>query len=494
MASTEHDSPTFPLDALASIPSFYHPTVAPHDDRIALYYDGSGRNELCLLETDSGQLQQISDGDVPRTARWWIGWDEGGDRLFFHRDEGGDEQNDIYAMDFHGETERIVRTEGQTILLETDPDGERLLYMSDESGQMNVWSVELATGSTTQLTDFEWPVEGGLFDPDGDRIAFAANETENLDNVDVYVAAADGSDRRRLPIGETGAETHVVDWHPDGDRILIEDNSEGAERIGVHDLDADETHWLSDGSVVEEPVAFTPDGDRIVGTRTRRAATVPIVYDRETGTDRELSLPTGVASFAGRDYLGGTRSGTFLPDDRAVLSLSTPAERPELLAYDLDNDEFETLLPADYGDIDPGAFVDAEYVSYASRDGTEIGAVFWDARQRPDADPSATEQPALVYVHGGPHGQTTRGFNEYVQFFVSRGYTVLGPNYRGSTGRGREFEYAVRGDWGGKEAEDIQQAAQWLKRQPWIDDDRVVVFGGSYGGYSTYVQLTRFPG
>jgi dipeptidyl aminopeptidase/acylaminoacyl peptidase len=98
-----------------------------------------------------------------------------------------------------------------------------------------------------------------------------------------------------------------------------------------------------------------------------------------------------------------------------------------------------------------------------------------------------------VKVHGGPPSQSTQGFDIYTQFLVSQGYTVLEPNYRGSTGSGREFKNAINGDWGGMEQVDVRRGAEWLVENADVDPDRVAVFGGSYGGYSAYCQMTMHP-
>lgn len=468
--------------------------VSPDGNSIALYYDGSGRNELCTLDPVSGSLSQISDENVPRSAHSPILWDHDGDRLFFHNDTGGDEQHDIHVMNIDGSTSKLVETDGQTLVLDCTPGGESLLFLSDAEKQLNLWEFNLESGGCTQLTAYEQPVREGLYSPDGRQIAYVTNESADFSNLDVYVADADGSNPRRLAIGSDGAEASVTDWHPDSPRLLIGDNTQDKDRIGIYDLRDDEIDWLSDGTSVESPCSFGPDGNIVVGLRTRSAAKVAIVYDLHTGDCRELDLPVGVASFAGGSNVGYSRTGTFLADDRVVMSHATASTRSKLIAYDLELDEVDILLDAEYGSIDPDSFDDAEYVTYQSTDGTEIGAVLWDGMSEDVGERNVEAQPGIVYVHGGPHGQTTRNFNEYVQFFVSRGYSVLAPNYRGSTGRGKVFKNAIRHDWGGMEAEDIREAGRWLKDKPWIDEDRVVVFGGSYGGYSTFVQLTRFPG
>jgi dipeptidyl aminopeptidase/acylaminoacyl peptidase len=97
-------------------------------------------------------------------------------------------------------------------------------------------------------------------------------------------------------------------------------------------------------------------------------------------------------------------------------------------------------------------------------------------------------------VHGGPHFHASRRFDVYVQFLVSQGYTVLQPNYRGSTGRGRAFKQRIYGDWGGMEQVDVRRGAEWLADRDGVDADRIAAFGGSFGGYSVYCQLTMHPG
>ncbi|MFW5935533.1 MAG: alpha/beta hydrolase family protein, partial [Halolamina sp.] len=132
------------------------------------------------------------------------------------------------------------------------------------------------------------------------------------------------------------------------------------------------------------------------------------------------------------------------------------------------------------------------YVTYESADGMEIGALLYDARDRPVGSEDEVT-PGVVKVHGGPHGQSMQSFDLYAQFLVSQGYSVLLPNYRGSIGRGREFQQSILGDWGGAEQEDVAAGGHWLGDREFVDADRLAVFGGSYGGYSAYCQLTMHP-
>jgi dipeptidyl aminopeptidase/acylaminoacyl peptidase len=485
------------LEALAGLPTLAHPTVSPDGTEIAFYYDVTGRNELHVLDVDSGEHEPWSDGEVPRNARWGVEWAADGDGAFFHLDEGGNEQNDVHRIDRDGEAAPVVEMDRQVSLFDVGEDGETLLLGSNRDGQMNLYRHEIG-GETTKVTDYDRAVWGAHLSPDGDRVAYSTNEAEDYDNRDVYVAGVaprateDDSNPRNLEIGETGAEAGPAGWHPDGSKLLVGDNSEDLGRAGVYDLDADSMEWYGDLGYEESPLFFLPDGDRFVVSRAREATSVPVVYDVETGASRTLDLPEGVASPVGGEHV--------LADGRVVLVHTTPTRRPELVAYDLETDEYETLVEPEYGPFDTADFADAEYVVVES-DGVpdtparavdhdpyetfEIGALLYDSGERPS--------PLIVNPHGGPRARDTKAFDLYTQFLVSRGFSVLQVNYRGSTGRGRAFVEELIDDWGGAEQGDVAVAAESVLDRDWIDTDRVVVFGGSYGGYSAYWQLVQYP-
>lgn len=466
----------FTPEDLARLPDIHHPVVSPDGTLVAYYYDGTGRNELYVQDLEAGERRQISDGEVPRDARWPIEWGGASERVFFHCDEEGDEQNDIFGIGLDGNVECVVEVDGQAHLLDTSSDGRYLLYASDEGRQMNLYRNDLSIGETEQLTAYERPVKHATFSPDGQRVSYAANESDNLANLDVYVMNADGSGKRRLDVGTVGTEVRPVDWHPDGNHLLLFDDSQGLARAGIYDLSNDVVEWLGNRSTEERPVGFGPDGDTVFAICVRRAAVMPVAFDCRTGERHELAVPEGVVMM---------HADNFTDDGNIVFKHETTDERATLLQYDLGTDETTILLAPEYGDLDPAAFAGAEYVTYESEDGLEIGALCYDSGQRPS--------PAVVMVHGGPHSASLRCFDKYVQFLVKEGYTVLQPNYRGSIGRGREFKNAIHGDWGGKEQADTAAGARWLADQEWIDEDRIAVFGRSYGGYSAYMQHVAYP-
>lgn len=482
------------LEELAKLPSFHHPAVSPDRDRIAVYFDGSGRNELYSVDPATGAMDQWSDGQVPRNARWYLGWV--GDEVLFHLDEAGNEQNDIWAIDESGAAEPIVQLEGQCTIGDVSKDGDVMLFGSTRDGQMNVYRYDFESEEITKLTEYERAASGITVSPDGSRFAYSTNETDDYDNRDVYITNIDGSEKRNLEIGEIGAEAMAASWTTDSNGLLVMDNSDDLARAGLYDLTTDEVTWYGDLSFEESPVAVLPGGDRFLVNRIKGAGTVPVVYDIETGEATEFQVPEGVAHIPGFGP-----GGVILNDHEVIVQFTSPTTRTELWRYDLATHEYEVILEADYGRLDPDRFADATYTRFTS-DGVpetpqaavehdpyeemDIGIIFYDSGRRPS--------PLLVNPHGGPRGRDSLAFNLYTQTLVSLGFSVLQVNYRGSTGRGRTFVEELIDDWGGAEQGDVANAVEYvLDEYDWLDEDRVVVFGGSYGGYSAYWQLVQYP-
>ena len=277
-----------------------------------------------------------------------------------------------------------------------------------------------------------------------------------------------------------GSRESLADWHPDGKRLAVSSDSGGTSRPGILDLDTGEVRWLGKEGIDEFASEFSGDGAWLLAIRNEDSSLKPILYKVESGEARELALPPGLA-------MGG---GFVLGDEKLLVQHSAANRRPELLLYDLASDTYETLLSAEYGWIDPKLFVADEYVKYPSFDGQAVPAILYKPQ---GAGESSEKLPAIIHVHGGPTGQFFRGFDLYAQFLVASGFVVLEPNVRGSTGYGVTWRDCNIKDWGGGDLEDVAAGAEYLKTLPYVDPERIGVFGGSYGGFMSFIAVVKKP-
>ncbi len=139
--------------------------------------------------------------------------------------------------------------------------------------------------------------------------------------------------------------------------------------------------------------------------------------------------------------------------------------------------------------IDPSALVDARVIRYPSFDGLEIPSVLY----RPHGASPQTPVPALVWVHGGPGGQSRVRYSATIQFLVNQGYAILMANNRGSSGYGKTFYQMDDRRHGEVDLDDIVEGKRYLAGLDWVDGDRIGIIGGSYGGYMVAAALAFRP-
>jgi len=470
-----------PLEEIASLPNFYVPSVSPDRNKIAFYWDKGGKLELYVTDTAPGSTpKQISDGQLPKAVHAGFVWSHDSKTIFFAKDNDGDEQHNIWRIDLEsGAVEQLTNNPtAQEYPVESSPDGKTLLVASNLYGQLNLLALDLKTCQYKPLTHYANPVMAANYSPDGSRIAYVTNETEDLNNADVYLMNADGSDQHRIIQVKVGSQDNVSDWSEDGHYLAVGSDASGKGRIGVYDVSNGELRWISPEGREQSPGKFSPDSNRLLGSSNEDAAIDVTVYDVADGQPQPIELPPGLSYNA-----------DWLENDRFMVNIVTDVTRPELRDYRLSDGGSDVLLNAEYGSINPALFTKHKYVSYKSSDGMEIHALIYRPR---DLKPGE-KYPAMVEVHGGPTGQFFRGFDPYGQFLADNGFIVIQPNVRGSTGYGVEFRDLNRMDWGGGDLEDVAGAAEYLRSLPEVDSERIGVWGGSYGGYMTFMAMTKKP-
>lgn len=479
-----------PLEELCRLPSFFLPSISWKRDQVAFYWDKTGRMELFVMDLRTKATRQVSHGEVPTALRAGFAWSRDDKTIVFAKDAGGNEQHDLYAIDVASSkvTQLTQDPTAQEYAIQFSPDDQWITVLTnkrhpaapDKPGQLNLWKMRRDGSDYAPLTRYMFPVFGGTWSPDGSQIAFGTNEdTSNLKNADIYLINADGTNARKIFSAKSGSQDSVSDWHPDGKRLAITSDASGTPRAGILDIASGQARWLGREGVEQHSGKFSKDGTKLYALRNHESQVRPVLYDVASGDERELKLEPGISTII----------GWFDGDQRLLVAYQSETRRNEIAAYDLRTDKLETVLAADYGSIDPSVFVKGEHIYYPTFDGQRIPAILYKPRDIAQGE----KLPAIVHVHGGPTAQWFRGFDPFAQFLADRGFVVIEPNIRGSTGYGTKFRDAALKDWGGADLEDVAGAAAYLKTLAYVDPSRLVVFGGSYGGFMTFIAATKKP-
>lgn len=410
-----------------------------------------------------------------------------GKYLYFEQDVGGNEYPDIYRVPVDGgAVEQVTNTpdrrEGS--MLAGGANGAIALSTKLKSeGQTNL-AVMAADGTVRVLTkeadpQFGWTavawVEGGTaIIANRDRVDSAVSEVWRVD-------VATGTSTRLIAKADTIYQ--AASASPDGKLIAVStDEGSGQLHAALYDSVAKSWTWLKPTPWEQVALTFTRDGKSMIFGTNADARTTLYALDLASRTETALAIPPGVNGLAGTD----PRS----PDGKSLLVNHSGADSPgNLYIYDIASGQTRPATQLAMASLTPEVLPKSEVVTYKSFDGTLISAVVtMPANLKRDGG-----NPAIVLPHGGPTGQALDGYSRYAAAFASRGYVVIQPNFRGSTGYGKAFQAANFKDLGGGDLKDTVAAKSFLVATGYVDPKRVGIFGGSYGGFMTLMAIGRVP-
>ena len=202
--------------------------------------------------------------------------------------------------------------------------------------------------------------------------------------------------------------------------------------------------------------------------------------------DSNSNKPIEFPSFENADITGVSFSES---EQKIRLSVGSSKMPNDLFVYDIETKSLVKLTNSLNKEIDPKSLVKAEVVRYQSFDGLEVPAIYY----KPLIASSQNKVPAMVWVHGGPGGQSRMNFNPLIQYLTNSGYAILAVNNRGSSGYGKNFYKMDDKNHGDKDLQDCIWGKKWLQQQDYIDPEHIGIIGGSYGGYMTMAAMTFTP-
>ena len=461
---------------------------SPDGKTIAFISNINGRNNLWLVPAEGGWPTQLTVSDQRQTAP---AWSPDGKWIAYMSDYDGDEQWDIFLVS--PSTGQVVNLTNTREIAEESPtwspDGRYLAYMvkpkTSSVFEIDVYDTLMReTRHLTSGTAKNKMNVSPIWSRDGKWIVYTQQQAKGTDS-NIFVAeVANGKSTLLTP--HQGEQLYAAnDFSPDGKQVLITANAaNGYDNVALLDIASTKISWLTQDKWEISGGNFSSDSKSITWTANVDGNTDIYLHDIASGKTTTLPLPKGV------NQVGGAESAFTRDGSRLLYYHNGPNAPNDVWIYSLADDKTRQITHALVAGVRAQDMVEPFLVHYPSRDGKwTISALVYV----PYNLPRQAVSPAIVYVHGGPTSQTVNSFSRIIQYMVNQGYIVIAPNYRGSTGYGKEFQQANLFDMGGGDLQDVLAAADWIKQTGYVDPKKLILMGGSYGGYMTMMGVTKAP-
>ncbi len=468
-------------------------TWSPDGKTVAFVTNLSGRNNIWTVAAEGGWPMQLTVSNERQTSPTWS---PDGKWIAYMSDYDGDEQWDIFLVS--PKTGQVVNLTNTREIAE-----ENLTWSHD--GRYLAYIVKPKTSSVFEIDVYDTVMRDVKHLTSGtprDRMNVAPIWSAD-DSFIVYTQEqAKGTDSNVFLVDVASAQSMLLTPHDgehlysandvssNGKSVLVTSNAaSGYENVGLLDIASKKIRWLTNDKWEISGGKFSPDGKFLTYTANVDGNADIYLYDVASGKARDLGLPRGVNHIAGNP-------SPFTPDgSRMLFSHTGPTAPGDLWFYTFSDKASHPnisrqLTSSLVGGVRSEDMVEPYLVHYPSKDGKWAISAFV---YMPYNLPHNPEHPAIVYVHGGPTSQTMNTFNRFVQYMANQGYIVIAPNYRGSTGYGKEFQQANLFDMGGGDLQDVLAAADFIKQTGYVDPKKLILMGGSYGGYLTMMGVTKAP-
>ncbi|WP_394136693.1 prolyl oligopeptidase family serine peptidase [Cytobacillus oceanisediminis] len=460
----------------------HSPRWSGDGNALAFVSDRSGKPQIYIMNITGGEARQLTQCTNGASNPVWS---PDGKKLAFNVSLKPDEEADA-ADKQEKKNEKPVPLEIDKMKHKSDAQG----FWSGRYSQVAV--VDIETGKIEQLTSGEHDYQLQSWSPDGKSVAVTADLSEEKDFSfvsDVYLVNPDTKEIKKVTNGNGyfGSAT----WSPDGKYLGMfghEREYENAThtKIWVYNLETENIQCLTAESDILA-------GDYAIGDFQQGVVTPGILWAEDSRSFYFLATDNGntvvyYGSLDGELYpalldqqhvYGLTTGGNI---NQAVVAISKPAYPGDLFLLDVPTGEVEQLTNVNEEFLGKVELADAEPIQFKSSDDWDLHGWIMKPVHLQDGD----KVPLVVEIHGGPHAMYANSYFHEFQCLAAKGYAVLFINPRGSHGYGQQFVDAVRGNYGGKDYEDIMHAVDYaLESYGFIDNDRLGVTGGSYGGFMT---------
>ncbi|MBL8091794.1 MAG: S9 family peptidase [Anaerolineales bacterium] len=450
-------------------------SISPDEKEIVFAWNKSGKWDLWRLEigeldASTGSTQRIRElGGEIVGSKFSPKHSPDGKHLAYVVDYDGSESYHIYLHNLHNDSIiNLTPNSGYAHQPNFDfsPDGKTLAILSDESGSFALYLLDIETQEKKLLLDIHRPIWDVTWSADGKYIAVSAESKAS--EYSIYVVEVANKTYFQLQDNDEVINTQHPVWSSDSKHLLFSCENGEWHNIGLYDVESKKITWVTD-SIGDDTQPVSSRSGEFIGWIHSEGARTNFQFKKRGGEIHQVKVGDGV------------HSNPQIINNEVILIYEDVNHPPDLWKINLENGEAIQLTKSSEISFD---FAQPEEIFYTGMDDVQVPALLFRAKD---------SKCAVIDIHGGPNWHYQNMWNPFVSEMLARGWNVLQPNYRGSTGYGKKWQNASRYDMGGVDANDCAAGVKFLIENNLADKNKIAVTGRSHGGFLTMCCLTFYP-
>jgi dipeptidyl aminopeptidase/acylaminoacyl peptidase len=469
--------PTYSAEQFFATRSYTGNAINHSNDALLVASDETGVFNLYKVSMDGSKWQPLTQSDAD--PQFPISWFPKDDRVLFTADQGGNELHHLYVRELDGSIRDLTPGDELKASFMKWTDDDHFWLSSNERDNRYFDLYRYHPDSYQRELVFENNDGYSLTALSDDGRWLALMKVRNNADDNVYLLDLQQTPHQpQLITPHEGNISHSVYGFSRDNATLIFGSNDGSEfvRAYTHDVSSGEQQLYSEADWDIIYIDYSKDNRYRVEAINADASTKISITDQRTG--EPLQLPPLPA---------GDLRGINFSDDSSTLSFYLNADNSpsNLYVWPLGSATAKRLTDALNPAMDEQHLVMSEVVRFNSFDDLVVPAL----QYKPHQASADNKVPAMIWIHGGPGGQSRTGYNPLIQHLVNHGYAILSVNNRGSSGFGKTFYHLDDRRHGEDDLQDIVYGKYYLQSLDWVDPDRIGVMGGSYGGYLTMAAM-----
>ena len=474
------DVPKYSIDQFFENNRITGGTFSPDETKLLVSSNETGIFNLFEIDIASGEKTQLTYSNTE--SLFAIDYIPGTGQIIYSADHGGDENTHIFLREPNGDYRDLTPKKDEKVsFMGWAKDRESFYFSSNRRDPkfFDIYEMETSDWSSTMIFENTEGVLLGSLAKDGGQLTIGQAITTSESRLFLLNI----STGEQVEVSEQGkpGNYNSSGFSNDGKSLFYYTDAEGEfTHLARYDIASGtrekifQTDWDVSYSYLSENEKFRITGINEDGKNVLR------ITENASGEEVEMpEIPDG-------SVLGVSIARS---EERMRLSVGTSRSPSDNYVYEFATKELKRLTNSLNPEINADHLVSAEVVRFPSFDGLEIPAIYY----KPHSATAENPAPAMIWVHGGPGGQTRVGFSELVQYMVNHGYAVLAVNNRGSSGYGKTFFKMDDQNHGEKDLMDCVYGKNYLQTLDYIDGDKIGIIGGSYGGFMTMAAMTLQP-